>query len=156
VITFPDGERNGLCPTKAKPMQRDAQCEFIIGEMRKNAAERVRVSLHEFSGHDMFQPGNPGRPRGSRNKLGEAFIAALAEDFEKHGVEVIERVRIEKPEAYIKVVASLLPKDLNLNVNSLDHLTDAQLIARLRSLTKEAAPLLANLDGDDETEAARH
>jgi hypothetical protein len=54
VITFPDGERNGLCPTKAKPMQRDAQCEFIIGEMRKNAAERVRVSLHEFSGHDML------------------------------------------------------------------------------------------------------
>jgi hypothetical protein len=37
--------------------------------------------------------------------LGEAFIAALAEDFEKHGVEVIERVRIEKPEAYIKVIA---------------------------------------------------
>jgi hypothetical protein len=101
-----------------------------------------------------FQPGNPGRPRGSRNKLGEAFIAALAEDFEKHGVEVIERVRIEKPEAYIKVIASLLPKDLNLNVTKLDDLTDEQLLERLRSLTKEAAPLLANLDV--ETEASRH
>jgi hypothetical protein len=100
------------------------------------------------------QPGNPGRPRGSRNKLGEAFIAALAEDFEKHGVEVIERVRIEKPEAYIKVIASLLPKDLNLNVTKLDDLTDEQLLERLRSLTKEAAPLLANLDV--ETEASRH
>jgi hypothetical protein len=54
VITFPDGERNGLRPTKAKPMRREAQYEFIIGEMRKNAAERVRVSLHEFSGHDML------------------------------------------------------------------------------------------------------
>ena len=103
-----------------------------------------------------FKPGNPGRPRGSRNKLGEAFIAALAEDFEKHGVQVIERVRIEKPEAYIKVIASLLPKDLNLNVTKLDDLTDEQLLERLRSLTKEAAPLLANLDGDDETEASRH
>ena len=101
-----------------------------------------------------FQPGNPGRPRGSRNKLGEAFIAALAEDFEKHGVEVIERVRIEKPEAYIKVIASLLPKDLNLNVTKLDDLSDEQLLERLRSLTKEAAPLLANLDV--ETEASRH
>jgi hypothetical protein len=93
--------------------------------------------------------------------LGEAFIAALAEDFQKHGVEVIERVRIEKPEAYIKVVASLLPKDLNLNVNNLDHLTDAQLLARLRSLTKQAAPLLATLDeaggeNDLEPEASRH
>jgi len=86
--------------------------------------------------------------------LGEAFIAALVEDFEKHGVEVIERVRIEKPEAYIKVIASLLPKDLNLNVPKLDDLTDEQLLERLRSLTKEAAPLLAKLDV--ETEASRH
>ena len=88
--------------------------------------------------------------------MGEAFIAALAEDFEKHGVEVIERVRIEKPEAYIKVIASLLPKDLNLNVTKLDDLSDEQLLERLRSLTKQAAPLLANLDGDNETEASRH
>jgi hypothetical protein len=54
VDTFPDGERVGLRPTKAKRMQREAQYEFIIGELRKNAAERVRVSLHEFSGHDML------------------------------------------------------------------------------------------------------
>jgi hypothetical protein len=63
-------------------------------------------------------------------------------------------LRIEKPEAYIKVIASLLPKDLNLNVTKLDDLTDEQLLERLRSLTKEAAPLLANLDV--ETEASRH
>ena len=25
-----------------------------------------------------FKPGNPGRPKGARNKLGEQFIAALA------------------------------------------------------------------------------
>jgi hypothetical protein len=36
------------------------------------------------------KPGNPGRPKGSRNKLGEAFIQALAEDFERHGAEAIE------------------------------------------------------------------
>jgi hypothetical protein len=82
----------------------------------------------------------------SRNRLGEEFLRALAEDFDRHGAEVIERVRVEQPSAYIKVVASLLPKDLNLNVNNLDHLTDAQLIARLRSLTKQVAPLLATLD----------
>src|SRR5215510_13753645 len=107
-----------------------------------------------------FKPGNPGRPKGSRNKLGEDFLQALAEDFARHGAEVIERVRIEKPEAYIKVVASLLPKDLNLNVNNLDHLTDAQLLARLRSLTEQVAPLMGKLDGHDgedgQAEAPRH
>jgi hypothetical protein len=108
-----------------------------------------------------FQPGNPGRPRGSRNKLGEAFIAALAEDFAKHGPAVIEKVRTDKPEAYLKIVASLLPRDLNLNVNKLDDLTDEQLLARLRQLTEQAAPLLANLDdtdgeGEGEVKAPRH
>ena len=36
-----------------------------------------------------FRPGNSGRPKGSRNKLGEDFIAALAEDFAKHGMKAI-------------------------------------------------------------------
>jgi hypothetical protein len=90
--------------------------------------------------------------------LGEAFIAALAEDFEKHGAAVIERVRQERPADYIKVVASLLPKDLNLNVTKLDDLTDEQLLERLRSLTKQAAPLLATLDDaeDEQAKAPRH
>ena len=75
-----------------------------------------------------FKPGQGGRRRGSRNRLGEDFLRALAEDFENHGAEVIERVRIEKPEAYLKVIASLLPKDLNLNVSKYDDLTDEQLL----------------------------
>ena len=37
-----------------------------------------------------FQPRNPGRPKGSRNKLGEDFIAALAADFAEHGKCVIQ------------------------------------------------------------------
>lgn len=59
---------------------------------------------------------NPnGRPKGSRNKLGEAFLQALHDDFITHGVATIETVRIERPHEYLKVVASLLPKDVNLN-----------------------------------------
>src|SRR4051794_7874149 len=85
-----------------------------------------------------FKPGEGGRKRGSRNKLGEDFLQALAEDFEMHGTAVIERVRNEKPDAYIKVIASLLPKDLNLNFTKYDHLTDEQLIVRLRIVTEQA------------------
>ena len=106
--------------------------------------ESFRRRLRSEHEHQ-FKPGNPGRPKGSRNKLGEAFIQALAEDFERHGVEAIERVRIEKPEAYLKVIASLVPKDLNLNVSKYDHLTDEQLIVRLRMLTEQASPILGRL-----------
>src|SRR5262245_27830808 len=37
---------------------------------------------------------------------------------------------LPKP-VYVKVIAGLLPKDLNLNVNNLDNLTDEQLLERL-------------------------
>ena len=57
MVTFPAGtdpERPGLQPTRAPRMQRPADYEFIIGELRKNTAERLRVTIHEFNGHDML------------------------------------------------------------------------------------------------------
>lgn len=61
------------------------------------------------------QSGNPaGRPKGSRNRLSEAFIGALNEDFQAYGVAAIQKVREERPHDYLKVVAVLLPKDIVL------------------------------------------
>ena len=79
-----------------------------------------------------FQPGNPGRPKGSRNKLGEAFVSALQDDFEEHGVAVIQTVRAERPHEYLKVIASLLPKELKVTTES--DLTDDQLNKRIKQL----------------------
>jgi hypothetical protein len=89
-----------------------------------------------------FKPGNPGRPKGARNKLGEAFIEAMHDDFEAHGVAAISKVRDEKPDQYLKVIASILPKDLNVNINNMDDLTDDQLIQRIRSLDAAIRPFL--------------
>jgi hypothetical protein len=44
--------------------------------------------------------GGPGRPMGSRNRLSEAFLAAVDADWSQHGNAVLARVRI---------VASLVP-----------------------------------------------
>jgi len=62
--------------------------------------------------------GNPaGRPPGSKNKISEKFIEALTADFDQHGVTVIEKVRTDKPENYLKIVADLVPKDFNVGQN---------------------------------------
>jgi hypothetical protein len=91
------------------------------------------------------ESGNPhGRPKGSRNKLGEAFIEAMHKDFQEHGVSVIEAVRVEKPDQYLKVIASILPKELNVKVDPLDDMTDEQLNHRIRQL---AAALQLSIDG---------
>ena len=75
------------------------------------------------------QSGNlKGRPKGSRNKLGEDFIAALHEDFQKHSAKVIERVRTERPDAYLKVIASIVPKQLDIgSANPFEVWTDDEL-----------------------------
>lgn len=94
------------------------------------------------------QSGNPaGRPKGARNKLGEAFIEDMLNDWEANGAAAIVRVREEKPDAYLKVVASILPKDLNVNFNNTDAMTDEQLIERIRSLDAAIRPFLA-LEGE--------
>jgi Family of unknown function (DUF5681) len=64
------------------------------------------------------QSGNSkGRPKGARNRLGTAFLEALEADFNEHGVEAIEKVRENKPDVYIKIVADLLPKEASLTVD---------------------------------------
>ena len=89
-----------------------------------------------------FKPGNPGRPKGARNKLGEAFIEDLLHSWEANGPSAIMRVIADKPEQYLKVIASLMPKDLNVNINQMDDLTDDQLIQRIRSLDTAIRPFL--------------
>jgi hypothetical protein len=87
-----------------------------------------------------FKPGNPGRPKGSRNKLGEDFIAALHEDFQEHGVDAIQAVRKDKPDAYLKVLAMILPKELKISNES--DLSDEQLVDRIRQLDSVIRPFL--------------
>jgi hypothetical protein len=62
------------------------------------------------------QSGNPaGRPKGSRNKVSEKPLEALAIDFDDHGKEVIEKVRVQRPADYLKIVASLVPKQMEID-----------------------------------------
>ncbi len=82
---------------------------------RKPQAPRVGAAL-------------PSRPKRPRKTLVDDFAAALRADFRAHGAGVIAAVRAEKPDQYLKVVLTLLPKDFSENVdakqNSLDELSD--------------------------------
>ena len=100
-----------------------------------------------------FKPGNPGRPKGSRHRLAGAFISALHDDFLEHGVSVIEAVRTERPHEYLKVVASILPKQIEIKENAFDDIGDeelAALIAAARSALGVAE------DGDERAAVTSH
>ena len=99
-----------------------------------------------------FAPGNnanpAGRPKGSRNKLGEDFIAALHDDFQEHGVQAIREMRADKPAEYVKVIASLLPKEIKLTDER--ELSDAELVERIRQFAGALDIALGSLGELDE------
>lgn len=118
------------------------------GAPRNNGGETPKRKMPEGR---PFQPGNPGRPKGSRNKLGEHFIAALHDDFQAHGVKAIEAVRTEKPHEYLKVIASILPKQLEIKDSAFDGISDEQLSAIVAAA---AAALGVAEDGESGTATA--
>ena len=85
------------------------------------------------SGLKPFKPGqsgNPaGRPKGARSKLAEAFVDALLADWKENGVEAIVAMREDKPADYVKVVASLLPKEITGEDGGAILVTRVELIA---------------------------
>lgn len=106
------------------------------------------------------QSGNPkGRPKGSRHKLGEAFIEAMHEDFKQHGADVITKVRLENPEQYLKIIASMLPKELSVKPDGINDLDDgelAHLLAVVRAIAVEIATLPEAEQGIENDEQPVH
>src|SRR6478736_8308127 len=96
--------------TKPRGKRRDADVTA--------SKERQLAPLREHA----FKPGqsgNPqGRPKGARNRLGTQFLEALEADFNQFGPQAIALVREKKPEVYMRVVADLLPKEANINIEA--------------------------------------
>ena len=88
----------------------------IVSEASKKALDsgRNKRGLPEIAQH--------------RNRLGKEFMARMRADFQKHGIATIERVRKEKPAAYLELVARMVPMQMDVNVNHtfMDLLQEAQ------------------------------
>lgn len=105
-------------------MSETATIEKPVAETAKQSDKQSKPWLFKPG-----QSGNPnGRPLKSRNKLQSNFFRALADDFEVNGVEAIQKARSEDPLGYVKVVASLMPKEFEIKT-PLDEVTDEQLDA---------------------------
>src|SRR5215510_15350682 len=104
----------------------------------------------------LFQPGQPktgGRARGVKNRLSHAFLTALAEDFEQHGVEAIRICRVERPNEYLRVIAHLMPKELEVTVGPLQEVSDVELEKLIEHARTKLIDLTPNAGGGEEASA---
>lgn len=100
------------------------------------------------------QSGNPaGRPKGSRNKLGEDFVAALVDHWAENGKAALDGCLEESPAAYCRVIAAVIPKELTIKTDAFDGLSDDE-IAALVSVARTA--IAASQGSRDEATATAH
>jgi hypothetical protein len=72
-----------------------------------------------------------GRPKGSRDKLGQVFIEDLYDEWRKSGKDVLSRVVRDEPAQFLKTVAALMPKEIDTTLS-----IDADLFAKCQSFVE--------------------
>lgn len=82
------------------------------------------------------QSGNPnGRAPGTRDRLTRAFIHDLAEDWDRNGKKAIGECRRDDPAKYLTIVASLVPREMTLDVGG-------GFIKLLEAIERNSGPIL--------------
>ena len=103
-------------------------------------SDKSRTTLEKFRWKP-GQSGNPaGRKPGDRNKFGAHFISDFYADWVQHGAAAIEKLRLESPKDYVKVAASLLPRELHVKAASIvDGWTEDEIKAALDHIRSQIA-----------------
>ena len=101
------------------------------------------------------QSGNrAGRPKGSKNKLTEAFWADLAAVWEEHGAAALEAMATTEPAKFVQVLASVMPKEVQ--VDEFEGMTLEQLEAGVAELAAELGVEIRAVAGDEEPTPTQH
>src|SRR5262249_54530474 len=84
-----------------------------------------------------FKPGHSirgGRPAAARNRFSHALLTHFLADWEKNGTKAIQSVRVLDPGTYLRVAASIIPRELMVEAvtSGLSAEERAEMIATLK------------------------
>ena len=100
-----------------------------------------------------FKPGQGGRMKGARNKISAAFLNDLLEEWSEGGREAMRIMRLERPSEFVKVVASVLPKELTVEVGPLQEISDDRLIEYIEYTERQLEQRTRSIEDRTESEA---
>jgi hypothetical protein len=91
-----------------------------------------------------------GRQKGVRNRLSHAFLNDLLQEWTEHGAETLRIARVERPIEFAKMVAGLLPREFELEINTtVTEISDDELQSMLDDVRRrlEAGNAATVIDG---------
>jgi hypothetical protein len=123
---------------KNTPEQEKA--EGVFSEVRTCALSQINLPARDTKGRFLTGNNGGGRKSGSRNRFTEGFIQTIAEDFATNGAAALEALRSTNPEAYMRILVSLLPKNAiekweksrDIDYENITHEEFAQLLNNLQ------------------------
>jgi hypothetical protein len=136
-----------LHPARKQPGFLRCEVEQMVRRIRTNQ-RAVATAVTPVSTPETVQSSRVGRPKGSRNRLGEHFIATLCADFEAHGADVVARLREDDPAVYLRVVAQIVPQTVLMQEAKLDDLSDDELAAYLAAVRQALRIRDVSSDGE--------
>ena len=75
-------------------------------------------------------------------RISEDFVSEVLADWRAHGTSAIERVRLAKPDAYLGLIAALLPKERAEEDDDQGVLSEVELVHTVVRVLEEFPPNL--------------
>lgn len=75
---------------------------------------QVQMEDRDSKGRFLASHSAGGRPVGSRSRFGDQFYLDMAASWQRHGASVMDAVAEKDPSTYLRVAASVIPKELTV------------------------------------------
>jgi hypothetical protein len=114
-------ENEPLCagvPWQVRRAQTGRPTRWQFGAIVIKMIGMTEITTTDRDQRGRYKTGNigGGRPKGARSKLGEAFLEDLRDAWNERGATALARCAEEEPGTFCKIIASLLPKSIDINV----------------------------------------